>query len=150
MRLLWRAPIWLYRLNLGWLLGKRMLLLTHTGRISGLQRQAVLEVVDHDPEQNTYVIASGFGRKSDWFRNIQAQPNVIIGVGRAGIPARAEVLSANDGGQAIVDYGRRHPRAIKNLAGLMGYQLDGTEADLYELGSQWIPLVRISPIVQDE
>ena len=44
-RLLFRAPVWLYRLGLGGLFGKRMLLLNHTGRKSGLPRQAVLEVV---------------------------------------------------------------------------------------------------------
>ena len=34
-RLLWRAPIWMYRLHLGRLMGGRFLLLHHTGRVSG-------------------------------------------------------------------------------------------------------------------
>lgn len=48
-RALFRAPIYLYRLGLGWLFGKRILLLNHIGRISGTQRQVILEVVEHDP-----------------------------------------------------------------------------------------------------
>ena len=40
-RALFRAPIWLYRLGLGGLLGGRFLLLTHTGRTSGRPRQVV-------------------------------------------------------------------------------------------------------------
>lgn len=32
LRLLLRAPVALYRLRLGWLLGGRVLLLSHTGR----------------------------------------------------------------------------------------------------------------------
>lgn len=46
LRLGFRLPIWLYRLNLGWILGERFLLLTHTGRKSGLVRQTVIEVYD--------------------------------------------------------------------------------------------------------
>jgi hypothetical protein len=37
-----RPPIWLYRLQLGWLLGERLLLLMHTGQSSGLLQQAVI------------------------------------------------------------------------------------------------------------
>ena len=40
-RALFRAPIYLYRLGLGWLFGKRILLLNHIGRVSGKQRQVI-------------------------------------------------------------------------------------------------------------
>lgn len=39
-RMLWylfRAPVYLYRWRLGWLFGNRLLLLTHTGRRTGLR-----------------------------------------------------------------------------------------------------------------
>ncbi len=49
LRLAFRLPIYLYRLNLGWLLGHRGLLLIHRGRKSGLLRETVLEVVRYDP-----------------------------------------------------------------------------------------------------
>jgi deazaflavin-dependent oxidoreductase (nitroreductase family) len=39
-----------------------------------------LEVVDH-PSPEVYVIASGFGRKAQWFRNIEADPRVRVYVG---------------------------------------------------------------------
>ena len=81
-RLAFRLPIWLYRLHLGWLLGGRLLLLTHIGRKSGLPRQAVIEVVRHDRATDTYIIASGFGAQVDWLRNIQKHPNVVVQTGR--------------------------------------------------------------------
>ena len=37
-RLLMRFPIWLFCMHLGWMVGERFLLLTHTGRKSGLPR----------------------------------------------------------------------------------------------------------------
>ena len=43
-RLFLRAPIWCYRLELGWIPGKRFLLLTHTGRKSGLEALLVLHL----------------------------------------------------------------------------------------------------------
>ena len=71
-RLLFRAPIWLYKYNLGWLMSGRMLKITHIGRNSGEHRHVVLEVVKHDPTNDTYYIAAAWGEKSDWVKNIQA------------------------------------------------------------------------------
>ena len=65
LRFVLRVPIWLYRLRLGWLLGQRFLLLTHTGRQSGWPRYTVVEVVDRDTVTGSYFIASGWGEQSD-------------------------------------------------------------------------------------
>lgn len=43
MRLMMSSPIWLFRMHLGWLLGDRFMLLTHTGRKSGQPRQTILK-----------------------------------------------------------------------------------------------------------
>jgi hypothetical protein len=64
-RLAFRLPIYLYRLNLGWLLGNRFLLLVHRGRKSGLLRETVLEVLLHDPATRESVVLSAGGEKSD-------------------------------------------------------------------------------------
>ncbi|HET9117672.1 MAG TPA: nitroreductase family deazaflavin-dependent oxidoreductase, partial [Pseudonocardiaceae bacterium] len=92
-RRLMRAPIWLYRARLGFLFGSRMLMLEHIGRRSGARRCVVLEVIDH-PTPNTYVVASGFGTQSQWFRNVRANPHVRVCVaGRAPTPALARMLT---------------------------------------------------------
>jgi hypothetical protein len=46
-RWLVRSPIWAYRAGLGLVFGSRLLMLEHRGRVSGLSRYVVLEVVDH-------------------------------------------------------------------------------------------------------
>lgn len=140
MRLLWRAPIWLYRLGLGWLLGKRFLLLRHTGRKSGLGRQAVLEVVRYDSEEERFIIASGFGEQSDWLLNVSKTPQVRIQVGGRQYAALARRLSVAEAELEMADYGRRHPRAIKTLGGILGYEVGNTEETYREFG-------RIIPIV---
>ena len=63
-RILFRTPIWLYRMRLGSLLGRRSLLLTHTGGKTGRRRRVVLEIVDHDPEHWIYHLASGYGQRA--------------------------------------------------------------------------------------
>jgi deazaflavin-dependent oxidoreductase (nitroreductase family) len=73
LRYLFRAPIYTYRWHLEWLFGKRLLLLAHTGRRSGLRRQTVLEIVEYRNEGPEVIVANGFGPDSDWLRNIQAK-----------------------------------------------------------------------------
>jgi deazaflavin-dependent oxidoreductase (nitroreductase family) len=80
-RALVRAPVWLYRVGLGGLLGGRFLLLTHTGRRSGRRRRVVLEVVGRHEPSGGFLVASGYGARSQWFRNIPEDPRVRFQVG---------------------------------------------------------------------
>ena len=133
-RLLFRAPIWLYKYNLGWLMSGRMLKITHTGRKSEEPRHVVLEVVKHDPSIDTYYIAAAWGEKSDWVKNIQANPNVHVQVGRRNLDMIAEPLTPDQSEAVILDYSQKHAATMMNLARFMGYKLDGSEEDFRELG----------------
>ncbi len=143
-RFLFRAPIFLYRIGLGGLLGKRFLLLNHIGRKSGKVRQAVLEVVKHDREADTFYIASGFGRKSDWYLNILEYPNVSIQVGWHKMGVTAVPLTPEESGQAMVDYARRHPTAAKNLSKILGFDVS-TEEEYRTVGREHIPFIILEP-----
>lgn len=140
-RWLYRAPIYLYRAGLGWLLGQRFLLLHHTGRKSGLPRQAVLEVVEHDGATDTYFVASGFGRSSHWFQNVQANPDVVIQVGVRKLAVTADILSREASGEMMVRYARRHPLAARSLSRVLGIDVDGTEAGYRRAGREQLPFV---------
>jgi len=145
-RMLFRAPVWLYRWGLGWLLGKRFLLINHVGRKSGLPRQAVVEVIAYDKEHGTCFVAAGFGPKSQWYQNLLATPEVTIVVGRKRLAVTAVPLTPTDSGTALLDYAQRHTTAIRNLSRMVGYEVDGTEADYRALGEQGIiPVVRFEP-----
>jgi deazaflavin-dependent oxidoreductase (nitroreductase family) len=106
-----RAPIWIYRARAGAVLGPRLLMLEHIGRISGARRYVVLEVVDH-PSSNTYVIASGFGDKAQWFRNVATNPRVQVHIGsHAPAPATARILTRQEADRVLERYISRQPRA---------------------------------------
>lgn len=110
-----RAPIWLFRCRLGFLFGGRMLLLEHVGRVSGQLRYVVLEIVAR-PAPGRYVVASGFGSRAQWYRNVVANPRVRIGVASHRLaPATARVLSSEQATEALSAYAAAHPRAWRTL-----------------------------------
>ena len=91
VRRLFRAPVYLYRWNFGWLLGRRFLLLIHIGRRTGLLRHTILEVMAYRQEGPEAVVMSAFGRNADWLRNIEATLGPEVNVGSqhfiAGVPS---------------------------------------------------------------
>ncbi|CAM5703499.1 nitroreductase family deazaflavin-dependent oxidoreductase [Streptomyces canus] len=141
-RLAFRLPIRLYRAGLGPLLGKRFLLLHHTGRKSGRKRQVVLEVVSYDKHTDTWIIASGFGPKSDWYQNLRHRPQAAIQFGRRHFTVTAHFLSPGEGADVMADYARRHPRAARRLSSLMGFPRDDSQAAFRKVGEA-IPFVRL-------
>lgn len=144
-RILYRAPIWLYRLRLGFLLGRRFLLLNHIGRQSGKARQAVLEVAHYLKEEDTYIVASGFGFKSDWYLNLKAKPQVTIQVGRRQMAVTADFLSPKESGEQMVDYYRRHPTAARSLTRLLGVAVADDEEAYRTIGEESVPFVAFRP-----
>ncbi|MDH2390152.1 MULTISPECIES: nitroreductase family deazaflavin-dependent oxidoreductase [Streptomyces] len=142
-----RAPITLYRIGLGGLLGHRMVLLTHTGRKSGLPRQVVLEVVARLPEPGAYLIASGYGERSQWLRNVLAAPEVRYQVGWHTYRGTAVPLPPAESGRALADYARRHPRLAERLMRSVGHA-PRTAADFEALGAdrrKGVPLIALRP-----
>lgn len=142
-RLIWRAPIWIYRLGLGGLMGGRFLLLHHTGRKSGLPRQVALEVVQHDESQDIYAVVSAFGPKADWYQNVLKTPQVEIEVGRKKSPRTAVPMESQQAGRAMVDYAHRNPRAAKTLMGFIGFRVDGSDEDYFILGRDHLLFVEL-------
>ncbi|MDP7702420.1 nitroreductase family deazaflavin-dependent oxidoreductase [Mycobacterium sp. TY815] len=129
-----RAPIWIYRARAGALFGSRTLMLEHIGRKTGRPRYVVLEVVDR-PAPGSYVVPSGFGRKAQWFRNIEANPHVRVFVGsHAPAPATARILNPDEVDRVLARYRDRHPRAWQQfkhvLAETLGAPITDTGAPL--------------------
>jgi deazaflavin-dependent oxidoreductase (nitroreductase family) len=143
-RLVFRLPIWFYRLGLGGLLGARFLMLTHTGRKSGRERKTVLEVVRYDKAKCVFVVASGFGPQSDWYRNIRAKPQVTVQCGRRRWNMTAEFLITDQAGEELIDYGRRHPAALRELIRFMGYKAGNSPEEIREVG-RTLPMVAFRP-----
>lgn len=100
----------LYRAGLGPALGRLILLLTTTGRRSGLPRVTPLQYEEVD---GAFYVGSARGVKADWFRNIVCNPRVRVQVGSRAFEAAAEAVTDPC---RIADFLelrlRRHPRMI--------------------------------------
>jgi deazaflavin-dependent oxidoreductase (nitroreductase family) len=145
-RALFRLPIALYRWRLGWVLGRRFVMIEHIGRKSGLPRHAVVEVVRYDRASGSVVVAAAWGRKADWFRNVLKTPEVTLTLGGRRFGAVATVLDEAAAMQALSDYARRHPLAWRELATLMVGSRPRDPAVACEEVANTIPLVRFDPL----
>jgi deazaflavin-dependent oxidoreductase (nitroreductase family) len=143
-RIVYRLPIRLYRMGLGWVFGHRLMLVNHVGRVSGKRRQVVLEVVNHDAIDAGYVAVSGFGPAAAWYQNLVHAPEATIQVGGRAIRVTAMPLPAEEGAELMAHYALRHPRAAKRLCRVMGYAVDGSEAEFRAVG-RGLPFMRFVP-----
>lgn len=148
LRFALRAPRALYRHRLGWVLGRRFLLLDHVGRISGHKHQTVLEVIDYDRSSGEAVVMSGWGRTSDWFLNVEAAGHARITVGSQTVGATASVLTDSEAANVLARYESRNrwirPVVRRVLSQLAGVHYDGTgESRLAVIHK--LPLIRFTP-----
>ncbi len=149
MRALLRAPIWMYRAHLGWMLGKRFLYLRHIGRKSGEERRTVVEVVKYDADQDCWYVASGWGEGANWFRNVQAHPDATITVGNRTVDVHAEVIGIEEAAQALYDYGQRYRTAYKKLSKMCTGSEQPPTKDGARSFAERVPMVRFSPRTTD-
>lgn len=145
LRLGFRLPVYFYRLGLGWLMGKRFVLINHRGRVTGLPRQTVVEVVERDPETGTITVVAGYGARTQWYRNLKAQPEVVIQLGRRKIPVTAVFVPPEAGEEIMVRYMKRYGMLTRELFSILGYTWDGSEAGVRQIARDWLRFVRFKP-----
>jgi deazaflavin-dependent oxidoreductase (nitroreductase family) len=144
-RKLYRIPIRAYNLHLGWIFGRRLLLLNHSGRRTGKQRQSVLEIVERDPADGSFTVASGWGASADWYRNVLHTPQVSVQVGPRTMAMTARPLSEDEGGEVFARYASHHQWAAKRLLPrVLGLSVDGSRADFRAVGRH-LPFIRFVP-----
>lgn len=140
---LFRLPIYFYRFGLGWLVPKRFLLLKHIGRTSGQVRYAVVEVADYDAENKRYYIVSGYGEKSQWYKNLLKTPTIQIQVRSKTMNVVAEPLTAVASGEKMVQYAQTYPRTARQLMAMLGYETDQSAASYRQIGENKVRFVAL-------
>jgi len=147
-----RAPVYLYRCRLGWLLGHRFLLLDHTGRSTGRRHQTVLEVVEYRKDGPEAVVVNGFGPDSDWILNIEAKADEVVVVGSQRFPAIHRFLSEDEATGVIQGYERRNrfiaPIVRAGFSWLLGWRYGASESDRRKLVRQ-LPLILFRPVLEE-
>ena len=134
------APVWLFRARLGFVFGKRIVMLEHIGRRSGKMRQTPLEVVHR--VDDAYTLCSGTGPNADWYRNIRANPASALWVGSQRHGVEQRFLDASEAATTFAAYEANHPEAAARLTELMGVSHDGTHAGRIAMVAK-IPMVEL-------
>ncbi len=119
-----RLPILLYRLGLGFILGRRLVMIEHLGRSSAQRRFVVVECVDRT--DSVVRVVSGFGRSAQWYRNIAANGVAFVSSGGLRrVPATPRLLTQEETDVRLQDYQAAHPVAWRHLESAMRSLADG-------------------------
>ncbi len=131
----------LYAVGMGWLIGRFILLLTHTGRKSGKRYVTPLQ---YERIAGAYYVGAGRGQRSDWFRNVEADRHVHVQVGRYQFDCLAEPVT--DPGRIVVFLKTRfdhHPWMMSLMMRIHRLPLHPDETQLGELaGSLGVVVLR--------
>ncbi|MCY3946250.1 MAG: nitroreductase/quinone reductase family protein [Anaerolineaceae bacterium] len=110
VRALYRLPLLLWRMGLGWMLPRSMLVLSTRGRVSGLPRHTMLEQFVH---KGQIVVGSAWGDRSQWARNLAASDVVSTETWSGGV-TRARARAIRDE-TVLADLRKSSRMAAKNL-----------------------------------
>lgn len=134
----------LYTIGLGSLVGRLILLLTTTGRISGRIRTTALQYEEMD---GYYYLGSSKGLNADWVKNILANPNVAIRVKKITFQGLAEVVTDSE---RIADFLQlrltRHPKMVALIMKAEGLPESPSRSDLMEYTKN-LSLVIVKPCI---
>lgn len=106
IRKLFKMPVLLYRLNLGSLFGRHILILSTSGRKTKHLRRTPLE---YFKQRDRIYIISGFGSQPDWYKNIQADPHVTLQTYNEIIPAIARPPQKQEEWLDVIEYLKHSP-----------------------------------------
>lgn len=133
-RFIKRPPQALYAIGLGPLYGRLVLLLTTTGRRSGLPRVTPLQ---YEEINGAIHVASARGDHADWFRNIVADPRVEVRVRSRRFAATAEPITDPTRVADFLEYRlRRHPKMVGAIMRREGLPPHPNRADLEQYAGQ--------------
>jgi deazaflavin-dependent oxidoreductase (nitroreductase family) len=129
---IFKIPIILYQLRLGWMLGNRFMQITHVGRRSGKVRRTILAVLKFNDKTNEIYAVSAW-KGSDWFYNIHSSPVLDVETGFIRYIPEYRDLSAEEISSTFVEYRNKHPFFCRMICRIPGWKWDSTYEEFLEL-----------------
>jgi deazaflavin-dependent oxidoreductase (nitroreductase family) len=140
LRVVLKAPTYLYRAHLGFVFGKRFVMIEHRGRRSGRRYRTVVEVAGRTDTE--WICTSGTGPEADWYRNLRANGAEAVWIGARRRGASVRFLEPTEAASFMAAYESEHPRTAAKLYEVMGVSYDGTDEDRVLMMSE-IPMVAL-------
>ena len=127
-----KMPLILYRLGLGWMLGKRFMLLTHVGRRSGKVHRSVLAVLHFDEKTHEIMAVSPWST-SNWYRNIQVMPALEVETGTVRYAPVQRSLSPEEIAALFIEFRSQHPIFSRMVARIPGWRINSSYEEFLAL-----------------
>jgi deazaflavin-dependent oxidoreductase (nitroreductase family) len=125
------------------LAGKMILLLTTTGRKTGLARTTP---VQYEKINEEYYVGAVNGLKSDWVRNLQADPCALVQVKNQVFEAAAEIITDAEQIMDFLVYRlKKHPLMLRLILKADGCSFHPDDLELLNYAGR-LTLVRLHPI----
>lgn len=140
---IFKLPILLYQLRLGWLFGNRFMQITHVGRRSGKVRKAILAVLRFDLQTHEILAVSAW-KGSDWYYNIRTSPALQVESGWVRYIPQQRTLSPEEITTAFVECRKRHPLFSRIICLIPGWKWDSSYEEFLEL-AHTLPGVAFRP-----
>jgi deazaflavin-dependent oxidoreductase (nitroreductase family) len=129
---IFKLPVFLYHLHLGWLLGKRFMQISHIGRRSGKVHRTILAVLRFDNNtKEIYAVSAWKG--SDWYFNIQAKPALQVETGFVRYAPVQRTLSPEEITTTFMEYRKEHPFFSRMICRIPGWKWDSTYEEFLDL-----------------
>ncbi len=147
LRWLLRLPPHLYRGVFARLMGPRMLLLITTGRRTKRPRTCALNYAQEGP---TVYVVSGFGVRTDWYRNLAADPHVGVRIGERAWRAVASTVTDLEARHRALRLMRTTalrqgpPAALRPVFSRLGLDYDA-ELTVFDDDAPGMPVVALRP-----
>jgi deazaflavin-dependent oxidoreductase (nitroreductase family) len=145
LRLLKLPPQLLYKIGLGPIYGRFVLLLTTIGRKSGIPRVTPLQYEEID---GAIYVGSARGTRADWYRNLLVNPNVEVRVKSRCFQGIAEPhTDPKQVAEFLKIRQQRHPKMMKIVFRGVGLPAQPTQEQLEEY-AEHRALVIIQPLTR--
>lgn len=133
----------LYEAGLAPVLGRLILLLTTTGRISGLPRQTPLQ---YERVGGEFWVGSARGLQADWVKNLLANRAALVRVKNQVFPVSARVVSDSEQVADFIAYRlQKRPRLIGMILRMDGMAAHPDRQQLLRYAGG-LALVRLAPL----
>lgn len=124
-RIMARFPILAWRLGLEKLLGHVFVLITTTGRRTGLPRRTVTEYMVY---RGKLIVPCAYGPQADWYRNLMADPRLTVQTWQGAESMRAERITAPEEFRALYPLAlRRNPVIVRAYFRALGIDPEDIE-----------------------
>ena len=119
-----------YRLGLGTLVAKKVMILTTKGRVTGRARRTPLWYVR---DRDTVYCLSGWGPSSDWWKNLNKETHALVQIGKGRLETQGVLVENREEVSNVLNmffdkYGRRTVHLFYHLDRLClaAFSLEGS------------------------